>query len=124
MRHHTLFWGITLLFSTRSFGADAVHAATFTPPSVLGPGSVFQVIFSLVLVLALVMLAAWLMKRTRLPRQGQGPQLKLISSLAVGQRERVVVVEFQGSWIVLGVAPGRVNALQTLPCQEREGHAS
>lgn len=123
MRRYLLLWGTTL-FSMRSFAADtAQHAATFTPPSVLGPGSVFQVIFSLVLVLALVMLAAWLMKRTRLPRQGQGPQLKLISSLAVGQRERVVVVEFRGTWIVLGVAPGQVNALQTLPCQEREGHA-
>ena len=35
----------------------------------------------------------------------------------VGQRERVVVVEVGGSWLVLGVAPGQVRALHTLPAQ-------
>ncbi len=123
MKRHVIFWGGTL-FDVRSFAADTAHAAAFTPPSVLGPGSLFQVIFSLALVLVLVMLAAWLMKRAQIPKQGQGPQLKLISSLAVGQRERVVVVEFQDTWIVLGVAPGRVNAVQTLHRQKKEEHAS
>jgi flagellar protein FliO/FliZ len=41
----------------------------------------------------------------------------------VGGRERVLIVEAGDQWIVLGVAPGRVNALATMPRQETPSHA-
>ena len=41
--------------------------------------------------------------------------IKLIATQAVGQRERVVLVEVADQWLLLGVAPGQVTALQTLP---------
>ncbi|MBL8453023.1 MAG: flagellar biosynthetic protein FliO [Zoogloea sp.] len=40
--------------------------------------------------------------------------LKVRGATAVGPRERVVLVEVGDKILVLGVAPGRVNALHTL----------
>ncbi len=102
-----------------ALAADSPRPA-YTPPSVLTLESVLQVVFSLLLVLGIVALVAWLLKRVSLPQQSAGRQLKVISNLAVGQRERVVVVEIQETWLVLGVAPGQVQTLHTLPRQASE----
>lgn len=86
----------------------------YTPPTVLSSGSILQVILSLLLVLGAVVLIAWILKRISQPLQG-GRQIKVVSGIAVGQRERVVVVEIDDTWLVLGVAPGNVRTLHTMP---------
>ncbi len=113
---------LLFLASCAAMGALAADNSrpAYTPPSVLSLESVLQVIFSLLLVLGIVALVAWLLKRVTLPRQSAERQLKVISNLAVGQRERVVVVEIQEIWLVLGVAPGQVQTLHTLPRQASE----
>ena len=73
----------------------------------------------LTLVLALIFLCAWAARRFGLQQPGSSRLLKVISSTMVGQRERVVVVEIGGSWLVLGVAAGQVRALHTLPAENR-----
>ncbi len=40
---------------------------------------------------------------------------KVIGGSAVGQRERVVLVEVADTWLVVGVAPGHVTALHSMP---------
>lgn len=78
-------------------------------------GSLLQTTLGLVLVLGLIAAAAWLAKRF-VPGQARGARpLNVVASQAVGQRERVVVVEIGEQWLVLGVAPGNVRALATLP---------
>lgn len=96
--------------------AKTTHPA-YTPPAVLSSANVLQIIFSLLLVLAVVVAIAWLLKRIGQPLQGTR-QLKIVSGVAVGQRERVVVVEIGDTWLVLGVAPGNVRTLHTLPKNE------
>jgi flagellar protein FliO/FliZ len=66
-------------------------------------------------VIALIFLCAWVARRFGLQAAGSGRLLKVVSSAAVGQRERVVVVEIGDTWLVLGVAAGQVRALHTLP---------
>jgi flagellar protein FliO/FliZ len=85
------------------------------PPAVVSSGSILQVIFSLLLVLAAVVVVAWLLKRINLPQHGAGSVLKVISGVAVGQRERIVLVEVNDTWLVVGVAPGQVRTLHTMP---------
>lgn len=68
---------------------------------------------SLVLILGLFVLAAWLFKRY-LPQTGKGGPLKVVSATMVGPRERVVVVEVEDTWLVLGVGGGQVRTLHTL----------
>lgn len=69
---------------------------------------------SLLLILALFVLAAWLAKRY-LPQIGKIGPVKIIGSTMLGAREKVVVVEVQDTWLVLGVGGGQVRTLHTLP---------
>lgn len=103
----------------------AGNAAAATAPVVAGSaipsssGSVFTMLFGLVAVLALMAAIAWLLKRFGLAQSLAGNAVaKVVGGVSVGTRERVMVVEVGEQWIVVGVAPGRVNALATLPRQE------
>jgi flagellar protein FliO/FliZ len=103
-------------FSPLVLAAESVRPAYVPPPAAaVSSGSVLQVILSLLLVLAAIVLVGWILKRINLPQQGAGNALKVISGVAVGQRERIVLVEVNDTWLVVGVAPGQVNALHTMP---------
>jgi len=91
------------------------HAAEAAP--VVGASSLFQAGFGMLVVLGLIFLFAWLARRFGLQRFGGGQAVKVVSSTAIGQRERVVVVELGGTWLVLGVTPSQINTLHTLPAQ-------
>ena len=107
---------IAAFASPLALAAETVRPV-FTPPptATLSSGSVLQVVLSLLLVLAAVVMVAWVLKRINLPQQGAGNALKVISGVAVGQRERIVLVEVNDTWLVVGVAPGQVTALHTMP---------
>lgn len=82
-------------------------------------GSLLQTSVALIFVIALMLGLAWLTKRIN-PRGlgGAGSNVKLVGSLSVGTRERILVVEVGEQWIVVGASPGRMNALATMPRQE------
>jgi flagellar protein FliO/FliZ len=73
----------------------------------------------LAVVIGLIFLLAWVVRRFGLQPSGNGQLLKVVSSVMVGQRERVVVVEIGDAWLVLGVASGQVRALHTMPAEIR-----
>lgn len=77
--------------------------------------SAVQPLLGVMVVFALIGACAWLAHRLRSTRGAAGGMVRLVGGTMVGARERVVVVEVNDTWIVLGVAPGRVNALHTLP---------
>lgn len=96
------------------------HAAAPTALSApaLSAGSVLQVVLGLALVLALVVAAAWMLRRfSSFGAGGSGP-LRIVGGAALGQRERIVVVEVGTTWLLVGVAPGQVRALHTMPRTE------
>lgn len=78
----------------------------------VGTGVVGMLV-SLVIILGLFALAAWLLKRY-LPQTGKGGPVRVIGATMVGPRERVVVVEVEDTWLVLGVGGGQVRTLHTL----------
>jgi flagellar protein FliO/FliZ len=92
-------------------------AQSVPPPQDLG-GSVFQMLFGLAVVIALLIASLWLLKRLSAPRGEAAGLLRVVAGTAVGPRERVVVLEVGGTWLVLGVASGRVNALAEIPRQD------
>lgn len=98
-----------------AYAETARPAYTPPPPSAVSSGSVMQIIFSLILVLAAVAAVAWIMKRINLPQHGAASLLKVIGGVAVGQRERIVLVEVNDTWLVVGIAPGQVRTLHTMP---------
>lgn len=104
-----------MLFGT-AMAVDVPRPA-FTPP-VTSTGSMLQITASLLLVLAVIVAVAWLLKRMNIAQQGTGNLLRVIGSVAIGQRERVVVVEVGDTWLVLGVGPGQIRTLHTLAKSE------
>jgi flagellar protein FliO/FliZ len=98
----------------------SVPATVGVPPSMTaGPaaGSLLQTIAALCLVLGLLAVLAWFMKRYGPKAQGGSAHVKLVGALNLGGRERIMVVEVGDQWIVVGASPGRVNALATMPRQ-------
>ena len=81
-------------------------------------GSMLQVALGLIIVLGLMAGAAWVLKRMGMAGAAGSSVAKVVGGVNVGNRERVIVVEVADQWIVVGVAPGRVNALTTIPRQE------
>jgi len=95
-----------------------VPAAAAEPVrSSFGAAGLLQAGLGLALVLAMIFGCAWLARRFGLQAGGSGRLLKVVASAMVGQRERVVVVEVGGQWLVLGVAAGQVRALHNMPAQ-------
>ena len=105
--------------------APAITPMRPPPPQVALPASsgsgaagLLQTIFALLLVLGLLIGLAWLLKRYG-PKPGGGlANLRVVGALNIGGRERIMVVEVGDQWIVVGAAPGRVNALHTMPRQD------
>jgi flagellar protein FliO/FliZ len=75
-------------------------------------------VLGLALVLGLIVLASWLLRRFGAGPAASGSLIRVVTAASVGPRERVVLVEIQDTWLVLGVAPGRVNTLHQLPRQQ------
>lgn len=98
-----------------AFAEQTVRPPYTPPPPAVSFGSMTQIIFSLLLVLAAFVLVAWVLRRINLPQQGAGNLLKVVSGVSVGQRERVVLLEVNDTWLVIGVAPGQVRTLHTMP---------
>lgn len=128
VRRHLPAWGAAapaLLLLLCARGAHAAlptvpspaHEAAAAAPSAVGAGSLLQAGFGMAVVVGLIFLCAWLARRFGLQRLGGGQHVKVVSSAMVGQRERVVVIEVAGTWVVLGVTATHVNTLHTLPAQ-------
>jgi flagellar biosynthetic protein FliO len=100
--------------------ANRVPAATAPVTMPAGPatGSLLQTLFALIVVLGALGALAWFLKRYGPKAGGGSANLRVVGSLSLGGRERLLVVEVGGQWIVVGASPGRVNALATMPKQE------
>jgi flagellar protein FliO/FliZ len=114
--------------STAAATAKAVNASNASrnaannaaAPALPSTGSSWTtMMFGLMLVLGLIVCVSWMLKRTGLaPTMHASAAAKVVGAVSVGNRERIVVVEVADQWIVVGVSPGRVNALTTMPKQE------
>ncbi|STR45594.1 flagellar biosynthetic protein FliO [Iodobacter fluviatilis] len=81
--------------------------------------SIAQVTLALAFVIGLILLSAWLVRRLSLLPMSNAQTLRVVSGVMVGSKERVVVVEVEGRWLVLGVTASAVNLLHTLDAPEQ-----
>lgn len=69
----------------------------------------------LVVVMLALALVVFMLRRIPALKQLLPANLGAVhGSLAVGPRERIVLVEAAGEWMLLGVAPGQVRILKSL----------
>lgn len=70
---------------------------------------------ALVLILIVAVALIWFARRMRLvSSDGRGNVFSIINSRSVGQRERIVVVEIEGKWLLLGVTSANITFLTML----------
>jgi flagellar protein FliO/FliZ len=79
-------------------------------------GMMLQTAMGLALILGLLFLAAYLLRRLNGGRGfgGNGP-LRVVGGLMISTRERIVVVEAGDTWLVIGIGPGQIRTLHTMP---------
>jgi flagellar protein FliO/FliZ len=81
---------------------------------------VLQAVGGLILVIAFILLLAWLVRRfANLPMAGKGA-IRVLGGVALGSRERAVLVAVGGTRLLIGVAPGRVQTLHVLDAAAAE----
>lgn len=102
-----------LIISTRVF-AETAQKTPIAPESIIGADSMTKMITGLVLVLVVIIVSTWALKRFSIIPAISSSYLKIVAATGVGQRERVIIVEIGETWLVLGVAPGQVTKLHTL----------
>ena len=102
-------------FPVRPANTAQVAARPATPASGVDAGSIGGAVFSLLLIIGLILALGWLAKRMPgMKRGANAGQLKVVASVALGPRERAVVLDVGGRQLLVGVGQGGVRTLHTL----------
>ncbi|MEC4167148.1 flagellar biosynthetic protein FliO [Pseudomonas sp. MS-1(2024)] len=104
---------VALPFSV--LAAEPVATAVAAP--VVGTsigGQLTQLVLGLLLVLGVIFALAWLLRRVQQAGPRQGQVIELISTRALGARDRLVLVQVGNEQILLGLTPGRITPLHVL----------
>ncbi|MGH8264370.1 MAG: flagellar biosynthetic protein FliO [Steroidobacteraceae bacterium] len=104
------------LLATLALPSLAWAEAAATPPAPQGPGfgDLLQMALSLVVVIAFILALTWVLGRIRgAPRHSSG-SMSVIAELAVGPKERVVLVRIGDAQALVGVGATGVSSLQLL----------
>lgn len=85
--------------------------ATASPVEPISTSSPLTVLLGLLFVLGVIFALAWLVKQYNNSGLMGSRAMKIVASLPLGTRERAVLIEVGEKQILVGVAPGSVNAL-------------
>ncbi|MBV8211436.1 MAG: flagellar biosynthetic protein FliO [Burkholderiaceae bacterium] len=84
-----------------------------------GP-SLTPLLLGLLLVLALIPAAAWLLRRAGLAQPPSASGVRVVAQLPLGPRDRLVIVETGERRLLLGVSASGIRRLGTLPAGSQE----
>lgn len=94
----------------------AMAAEPASPPPIASPlASALQMLLGLGIVLVAIACTVWLLRRLTPGQLGSVSGLRVVAAVAVGPKERVVLVDVGDQRLVLGVAPGQVTKLTEMP---------
>jgi flagellar protein FliO/FliZ len=97
--------------------AWAETAPAKAAPQGPGIGDLLQMALSLVVVIAFILALTWVLGRLRgAPRSAAG-SLGVLAEVAVGPKERIVLVKVGDAQALVGVGAGGVSSLQLLATQ-------
>lgn len=102
-------WGWIVLSSCLCISFEASSA----PQSLTNPTSIVSIFLSLLLVIGVVFMLAFLMRRFNVTQSGTS-NLKVVASMMAGAKERVMVIEVAGEQHLLGITAHNINHLATL----------
>ncbi len=100
-----------LLSSTVSAQSELITAAPLEP---LSSPYLLKLTGGLLLVVAVIFVLAWLVKKFNLNQQSQNGLIKIIAGLSIGTRDRIVLLQIGEEQILIGLTPGRIEKLHTM----------
>jgi flagellar protein FliO/FliZ len=107
--------GLYVLALLVLLGGSAAAATPFAAPAPAAVSSTtstaLRVPLALLLVIALVLGAAWLLRRLTGAQTGNTQRMQVLAQLSLGTRERAVLVRVGGQDLLIGVAAGNVRTL-------------
>ena len=105
----------TLVFLGLLLALPAMAAEPVASMSSAGMGAqMSKLLLGLLLVIGLIFLLAWLLRRVQQLNPRGNQAIKLISSHALGPRERLVLVQVGSEQVLLGLSAGRIAPLHVL----------
>lgn len=122
---NALFLGKAVAQTTQTAPAAVASGVASVAAPVASPVAspvfgLFQGMLGLVVVIALIFAAGWLLKKIG-PRARATGAVHVVGGASVGPREKVVVVRFGDRTLLLGVAPGHVSLLHMADAAELPG---
>ncbi|SFX08708.1 flagellar protein FliO/FliZ [Pseudomonas sp. NFR02] len=109
-----LMAGLLLALPLSALAAEPVAQVAATPAVGSVSGQLTQLVLGLLLVIGLIFVLAWLMRRVQRIGPGNGQVIELVGSRALGPRDRLVLVQVGEEQILLGITPGRITPLHVL----------
>ena len=78
--------------------------------------AILQMLLGLTLIIGILFFGAFALRKINDGKGfGNSGPLRVVGGLMIGPRERIVMIEVGESWIVIGVVPGQIITLHTLP---------
>ena len=96
-------------FSVTSFAQETVEVGKYANPNL----DAASMIISLLMVLALIIASAWLLKKFNVSNHSV-TGMKVISSLALGNKEKLIVVQIADEQLLLAVSAQQINLIKVL----------
>ncbi len=102
-------WGVALSLSCAPLALAA--AAESSEPSIYSMRYMVQVVGSLLLVLGCMLGVLWFIRKLHGMPAGEKHAIRILGSLKVGTREKILLLEAGDSQLLIGVAAGSVRTL-------------
>lgn len=107
-------WPVATALACASAGLFA-QTAVPEPPGV-SASAILQTLFGLALIVGILFVGAYGLRRLNDGKRfGANGPMKVLGGLSISPRERIMLVEVGDSWLVIGVVPGQIRTLHTLP---------
>ena len=103
-----------LLILLPQFALAQTEESAVAPLEPISSPYLLKLTGGLLLVVAIIFVLAWLVKRFNLGQQSQGGLIKIVSGVSIGTRDRIVLLQVGEEQILVGLTPGRIEKLHTL----------
>ncbi len=110
---HVIVVFLSFLVSLNCLAQEVQEGAVQVGKHVTANTGSLSMVLSLLMVLVLIIICAWVLKKFQLVKQSD-VGLKVVSSLHLGAKERVIVVQAGKKQLLLGVTSQQISVLDTL----------